>query len=327
MESELQTIKCGIPQGSTLGPILFFIYINDLPNCSKELNFKIFADDTNVFASSSNLNSLEKTMNTELEKVKTWCDANKLSINLTKTNFMIVKSARKRDATINIKLRSIDGTSYSLERKHHIKYLGVTIDDSMSWKYHISYICTQISRNTGIISRLRHYVSLKQLKELYYNLIYPYISYAIIAWGSTYKSHLQKIQVKQNHVIRLIFFATPYGEETASARPLMNLLNIHTVYNVYRLHVLNFIHSWHCGILPSIFDCMFKYANTVHNYNTRYASKQNLFKSKVRTNTGKQTISFMAIDLWKDLPVYLKSLTTRSFSKKLKEHLLFEQRL
>ena len=125
---------------------------------------------------------------------------------------------------------------------NYIKYLGIMIDDCVSWKYHISYICSQISRNIGIISKLRHYLSIKQRKQIYYNLIYPYIAYAILAWGSTYTSSLQKVQVKQNHVARLIFFANMRGKDTESALPLLNLLDMHTVYNIYSLHVLKFAH-------------------------------------------------------------------------------------
>ena len=94
--STMQKVVCGIPQGSTLGPLLFLIYINDIVTSSDKPSFRLFADDTNVFASSKNLKELESTMNQELQKVKNWCDINKLSINLKKTNFMLIKSVQKK---------------------------------------------------------------------------------------------------------------------------------------------------------------------------------------------------------------------------------------
>ena len=87
-ESPRQAMTCGIPQGSALGPLLFLLYINNLPNCSETLTFRIFADDTNLLASARDLKSLETSINSELGKVKVWCDVNKLSINFIKTNYM-----------------------------------------------------------------------------------------------------------------------------------------------------------------------------------------------------------------------------------------------
>ena len=108
--SSKQTMRCGIPQGSSLGPVLFLIYINDLPNSSNALTFRIFADDTNVFASARDVKVLEKIVNSELKKVKIWCDVNRLSINFSKTNFMIIKSQKKKDDQVNINIESADGT-------------------------------------------------------------------------------------------------------------------------------------------------------------------------------------------------------------------------
>ena len=149
--SSNQTMTCCIPQRSSLGPVLFLIYINDLPNCSNALTFRIFADDTNVFASARNLKDLEEVVNSELKKVKIWCDVNRLSINFTKTNFMIIKSSKKKDNEVNIKIESADDTINVLQRKQKIKYLGVLLNETMYFNHHISYICTRIARNNGII--------------------------------------------------------------------------------------------------------------------------------------------------------------------------------
>ena len=120
------------------------------------------------------------------------------------------------------------------------------------WKYHISYICSRVSRNIGIISKLRHYLSIHQLKQIYYNLIYPYFSCAVIAWGSAYKTHLQKLQSKQNTVLRLMFFATTSGPYTESALPFLNLLDILAENNFYRFLALKFTYLWHLIIFLNI---------------------------------------------------------------------------
>ena len=138
-----------------------------------------------------------------------------------------------------------------------MKYLGVLIDNTISWKYHISHIRSKISKNTGIFLKLRHYPSLKQLKQLCYNLIYPYLSYAIIAWGSACASYLEKIQTKQNHIMRVVFFATLYGKITDIALPLLNLLDLLSVENIFTLQLLTFSHKWHKKQLPNLFDITF----------------------------------------------------------------------
>ena len=113
------------------------------------------------------------------------------------------------------------------------------------------------------------------MRQLYYSIIYPYISYAILAWGSAYKSYIKKIQTTQNHAIKVIFFARISGKQKDSALSLLNLLDVLTVNNVYQLHTLKFTHLWHKGRLPILFQNYFQYANRIHVYNTRYASKQN----------------------------------------------------
>ena len=167
-ESSMKTMTCGVPQGSTLGPLLFLLYINDLPNCSKKLLFRIFADDTNIFYSSNNINELEKTINDELKHILKYCNENKLSINFKKTNYMLIRSPKKK---CNITIETC-----SIERKKKIKYLGVFIDERLQRDAQLKHVQNKIAKNTGVINKLRHFVSIHMLKQLYYALIYIYIS-------------------------------------------------------------------------------------------------------------------------------------------------------
>ena len=92
--------------------------------------------------------------------------------------------------------------------------------------------------------------------------------------------------MKQNHILRLIFFAKSFGSETVKAKPLLNLLGLLTVNNIYCLQVLKFSDSWHKGLLPEVLDNMFQHASNIHGYNTRFSAKHNLYKPNVRTKVN-----------------------------------------
>ena len=132
--SEILPVTCGVPQWSLLGPVLFLIYVHDLPYVSKILKFYLFADDTSIYYDSENLITLQKTVNRELRKVRKWLEANGLSLNIAKTNYVIFHSPAKRiDDFIQIKLGC-----KPIKRVHHIKYLGVLVDSTLSWKPHVT---------------------------------------------------------------------------------------------------------------------------------------------------------------------------------------------
>ena len=132
VDSEMKGITCGVPQGSVLGPLLFLIYINDLPNISKKLKFYLFADDTNIYLESHDLQSLEKTMNKELEKLFEWLCINRLSLNISKTNFIIFCHANKPKTPVTILINK-----EAIDEVTHVKYLGILIDSQLTFKQHI----------------------------------------------------------------------------------------------------------------------------------------------------------------------------------------------
>ena len=191
-ESSLKTITCGVPQGSKL-------QINDLPRSSKKLTFRIFADDTNTFYSSKDPEQLQSVINEEPGKVLKFCAANMLSINFKNTNYMIITSPNKKT--------SIRITACNTEQKSQIKYLDVLIDEHLKWDAQLQHINNKMTKNIGILFKLRHYVPISTLKQLYYTLIYPYLTYGLMSWGTTYQNKLNKIKVSQNNCIHCIFFA------------------------------------------------------------------------------------------------------------------------
>ena len=134
--SNLMDITCGVPQGSVLGPLLFLLYINDLPNISKVLDFYLFADDTNIYCEANTLQELQFIINRELKELRTWLIVNRLSLNIDKTNFVIFHPYNKPlKQRITLKLHK-----NAISEKESVKYLGIMIDSSLTWKTHIDKI-------------------------------------------------------------------------------------------------------------------------------------------------------------------------------------------
>ena len=205
-KSPLLPIKCGVPQCSVLGSLLFFIYINDVFSCSNYLSFILFADDTNIFFQHKNISELTKIVNHELSFVATWFKANKLTVHPDKTKFILFNPARKK---INLDGLSINIDKNSINRVEHTKFLGVIVHQNLSWQAHIKAISSKIAKSTGIIIKSRQFFLSNTLCTLYNSLILPYLQYCSIIWASTYSSHLQPFFHLQKKALRIIAHSPP----------------------------------------------------------------------------------------------------------------------
>ena len=227
--SELCNISCGVPQGSLLGPLLFILYINDFWKSSNSLLFILFADDTNLFFSHKNPNVLVDKINAELLNILRWIQENKLSLNLQKTNYMLFSNSLDSLPSDII----FDNTP--LKHVPLTKFLGTTVDDKLSWKPHIDNICKIISRNIGVINRLKLYLPQSSLFMLCSSLILPYLNYGLLVWGNTHHTLLERVVLLQKRVIHIICNA-PIRSHTD---PLFFLNNILKIKDLYLFSLVN----------------------------------------------------------------------------------------
>ena len=290
--SDLLNISCGIPQGSILGPKLFILYINDLCNISRLVKYILFADDTNLFSADKNINQLVTTVSTILDKLCIWFAVNKLSLNVSKTNYMLFGNLNAQfDITIN---------GISISRVHVAKFIGILIDEKLNWKDHIANVKSKLSKSTAILYKCSHVIDSQSMHILYSSLFLPYISYCSEIWGNTYPSNVNCLVVLQKRAIRLLFGTGRLD---------------HTTPLFYRSHTLKF------PDLVKFKTAMFMYkayycrlpANIQQHFVKKDISvitrlKNQLVRRCVTLNVRAMSLPMYGISLWNSLHVELTDI-------------------
>ena len=305
----------GVPQSSVLGPLLFLLYINDIPQSSKIMKFHLFADDISLFYSYKNIDNLEEIINCELAKISDWLMANKLTLNVNKSNFMIIKPRQKK-LPRNIKLSL---NSETLKESDCVKYLGVLIDKNLTWKNHINHVTTKVAKSIGILSKIRHFAPRKVLINVFNAFISPYITYGIINWGGTYPGSLDELNKCLKKAARYITFKS----QNEPSKPIFKELNSLNLKDTYKLECAKFMFDIFNGKYNSLYSHLFHLTKNQHNINTRQATSGKFYTPTVRTNYKKYNITYSGVKVWNSIPENIrKSRHKKSFTKLYKRMLL-----
>lgn len=236
-------LKYSVPQGSILGPLLFVIYINDIPNISKFAKFILYADDANIIITGDNFCEIMSLFEELAQNLVKWVGVNGLALNLKKTNYMIFSRARNLD-TGQFNPR-IAGTL--IEHKRETCFLGVLMDDRLTWSKHIGAIKSKMSRFIGVIFKLKSIIPISARLTIYNSLVQSHMNYCSLIWGTSCKSNIEKLFSTQKKAIRGVMpgFTRSYykdGKLPTHTKNFFTENKLLTVHNIILKNIVLFFH-------------------------------------------------------------------------------------
>jgi hypothetical protein len=316
INSEITKVTCGVPQGSVLGPLLFLLYVNDMPNAIPGEKLKLFADDTNLFISSKSVIDLNHMANVLMHNLNSWLNDNKLHLSIEKTCYTVFTPSKTMvDYEFDVKVENIQ-----IQKVEFCKYLGIIIDENLKWSLQIESIYKKLVKYVGIFYKLRNHLPDWCLRTLYYAYVHPHILYGVEIYGNTCASYLEKLQKVNNKILRIL-------QHKEARTSLIDLYYSYETLPIDQLHLYQIMSLVHRFVynrekLPKVYAQYFTINSSVHSHNTR--SNNMLHLMPIRSSFGHRMIKFKASMMWNKLPQSLTDIRTcQAFKKNLKAYLTF----
>ena len=316
-KSNVAPVAVGVPQGSILGPLLFLLYINDLPSAA-DLKCAIFADDTNLLTTGSNPQEVIAKLNKELSSISEFFKANKLKLNAKKTKMVCF---RKKSAPAGLLQMSVKLDGEELNFEEEAVFLGLTLDSTLNWEKHCAKVANKISRNNSLINKVKNLLPPSSLKLLYNSFIQPHILYGLPAWGGCSGRNKQRIIKIQKRAIRTV----TKSYYNAHTEPRMKKIGLIKFDDLYKQQCLLQVHDCIGKRAPILIEQLVQQEESTSRYELRNTDNQ-LLKLKVplfKSRAGIHSFRAQASAMWNSIPYELHISKKSVFKNSLKRFFLY----